>query len=144
MTPQDEISVEDCIKFVQRCHIYVQQYYGGDVKKSLSTIAHLRRLQEVEVEQRKYFDLLAVVHRDGGHYREANGTLIAIEDAILVVAKDRAELEKCRRDAERYRWILEGVDTERLIVAPIINGEQFQNSIDAAISAGEGKDGNIS
>lgn len=37
-------------------------------------------------------DLLAVIHRDGGHYEQEHGTEQAITDAIDIVLQERALL----------------------------------------------------
>ena len=53
---------------------------------------------------RKYSDiykhilqnLLAIIHRDGGHYTEEHGLEKSVEDAIKVVAKERIDSEKTK------------------------------------------------
>lgn len=105
---QAEISVDECIKWLIE---EIECPYDGEDspvvqgvefdKSRNSTIAHLRRLQEVE-----------------------------------------AELEKCRSDAERYRWLrdnkLRGIEDGKFIAVSRFYG--LDEAIDAAISAGEGKD----
>ena len=47
-------------------------------------------------EQRKLYDLLAVVNRDGGHHREAVGTKRAVEDAIQTWAATQRIIEEAK------------------------------------------------
>ena len=37
-------------------------------------------------------ELLAVIHRDGGHYVQEHGIEKAVEDAIILINKERSEL----------------------------------------------------
>lgn len=39
--------IGELIEFHKRCHIYVQDYYGGDVNLNADTITCLRELQRV-------------------------------------------------------------------------------------------------
>jgi len=50
-------------------------------------------------------DLMAIVHRDGGHYCAQHGDRKAADDAITLVCELRAERNALRADAERYRWL---------------------------------------
>lgn len=36
------------------------------------------------------FELLAILHGDGGHYNEEHGTVKATEDAIILIHKERS------------------------------------------------------
>lgn len=49
-----------------------------------------READELEAERhtvrKQLGDLLAVIHRDGGHYQDAHGTEKAVEDAMRVVS----------------------------------------------------------
>jgi hypothetical protein len=50
-------------------------------------------------------DVMAVIHGDGGHYREAHGDRKAADDAISIIYKLRADLaaeRECRKDAVRH------------------------------------------
>ncbi len=44
-------------------------------------------------------DLLAVIHRDGGHYKHDHGTKKAVADAIALIYADRTAVETIRTDA---------------------------------------------
>lgn len=77
--------------------------------------------------------------------RELHGEGFCHVDDILfllsIIHDLRAELEKCRRDARRYLAIRNGCGTD---LYPILNEyhepDEFDQAIDAAISAGEGKE----
>jgi hypothetical protein len=56
------------------------------------------RIAELEAALQAGRDLMAIVHGDGGHYREAHGDRKAADDAIAIVSKLRVDL-----DAERER-----------------------------------------
>jgi hypothetical protein len=50
-------------------------------------------------------NLLAVIHKDGGHYLEAHGWEKACEDAILEVYSMRQEISELRAMAEQAQEI---------------------------------------
>lgn len=139
MTTQAEISVERCIMEIE-----LDDNLASDTDRSI--VAHLRHLQEVEAERDSLRTIL------DQHIAALRSTAWAITDKACGSADDivaeakrvRAELEKCRRDAERYRWIREN---ERLVdvqLARLVGSGhplELDQAIDAAISAGEGKDG---
>jgi hypothetical protein len=50
-------------------------------------------------------DVIAVIHRDDGSYRETHGDRKTADDAIKIVSSLRAERDALREDAERYRWL---------------------------------------
>lgn len=71
--------------------------------------------REASTVQRRLWDLLAVIHRDGGHHREMVGEEKAVADALHGVTRDRREAEELRADAERYIWLrgrLYGFDSD--------------------------------
>lgn len=41
--------------------------------------------------ERYLYDLLAIIHRDGGHYTKKNGVEKSVNDAIERIAKERAQ-----------------------------------------------------
>ena len=100
-----------------------------------------RRALRVECEAlRKYLlDLLAVVHRDGGHHTEAVGTRQSVVDAELAV-------HALRKDAARLDWM----ESERVLRASfyplcfppcwvveaseVTSGETLRVAIDAALA----------
>ena len=41
--------------------------------------------------ERYLYDLLAIIHRDGGHYTEKNGLEKSVNDAIELISKERAK-----------------------------------------------------
>lgn len=57
-------------------------------------------------------NLLAIIHRDGGHYIDDNGWEKAVEDAIQKVYDDRAKLEP-QMSATPWLWV-EGGSASRL------------------------------
>lgn len=73
-------------------------------------------------------DLLAVIHRDGGHYQEEHGTHKAVVDAIAVIHADRAAIEAAEREGfERardqiatraYAWGLDALTAEIRAMKP--------------------------
>ena len=42
--------------------------------------------------------LLAVIHRDGGHYEDKHGTEKAVEDAMEIICDERLSLELYRSE----------------------------------------------
>ena len=69
---------------------------------SLKQVVELRaRIAELEAAVQAGRDLMAIVHGDGGHYREAHGDRKAADDAIAIVIDLRVELaaERERREA---------------------------------------------
>ena len=68
-------------------YAYTQNYPVGALCREAAD-----RIAELEAALQAGRDLMAVVHRDGGHYREAHGDRKAADDAIAVVSKLRSEL----------------------------------------------------
>lgn len=50
-----------------------------------STVEHIEEIQEILETQQALGNLLARIHRDGGHYQQKHGTRKAIEDAEKIV-----------------------------------------------------------
>jgi len=55
--------------------------------------ALIARVRELEAWQRAASNLLAIIHGDGGHYENANGTVKACKDAEGVVSNLRLKLD---------------------------------------------------
>lgn len=112
MTPQAEISVENLIK----------------------------RLEE----SRDSFYALAARYKDtpaGKNYSYSLAETESIISHLRRLQEVEAELEKCRRDARRYLAIRNGCGTDLYsILNEYHEPDEFDKAIDAAISAGEGKD----
>lgn len=88
-----------------RAWIVTKQSMGGDLYDALAwdnggkpfgvSITTPTPLYEGEAMRAKLTglgDLLAVIHRDGGHYQAEHGTAKAIEDAIAAVHSLRAQV----------------------------------------------------
>ncbi|HCF3885664.1 TPA: hypothetical protein NID48_005192 [Pseudomonas aeruginosa] len=58
------------------------------------------RVAELETVAQQVGDLLAVIHRDGGHYQDEHGIAKAIIDAKEVVNQDRIDLNEWQHAAE--------------------------------------------
>lgn len=59
-------------------------------------------LEELTKESKQHLsNLLARIHRDGGHYEAEHGTQKAVQDADLLVATLHADLFTLTKDAER-------------------------------------------
>lgn len=71
------------------------------VDHGICKCAERHRIAELEAALQACRDLMAVVHCDGGHYREAHGDRKAADDAIAIVSTLRVELadERERRKA---------------------------------------------
>ena len=67
------------------------------------------RIAELEAELQAGRDLMAVVHRDGGDYRQTHGDRKAADDAIAIVSKLRAELAAERERREAAEWVLKEI-----------------------------------
>lgn len=52
-------------------------------------------------------NLLAVIHRDGGHHQGTVGTPIAVDEAMQAIYALRARLAEAERDAERLDWLID-------------------------------------
>jgi hypothetical protein len=90
----------------------VELMVGSTVDKLSSIIARLDISQEMALLERNLAEkeaksllrdlrnLLATIHRDGGHYTDAHGLAHSVEEAHEVVGRDRAAL-----DAERHRCL---------------------------------------
>jgi hypothetical protein len=61
----------------------------------------LDRIAEQEADSKALGELLAVIHRDGGHYQEEKGTTKAVEDAHAVWAGLLDERDDARAAAKR-------------------------------------------
>jgi len=48
-------------------------------------------------------NILAIIHRDGGHYTQAHGIEKSIEDAINKIAEERLQLEIYKSSAKTCR-----------------------------------------
>lgn len=62
---------------------------------SKSEYEHAMSMYRAAAHERN--SLLAVIHRDGGHYQNAHGTAKAVEDAIRIVAERNAQLDEYER-----------------------------------------------
>ena len=51
-------------------------------------------------------DMLAVIHRDGGHYQHDHGTQKATADAIIVVLMERQRTEEITEQRDNLEWKL--------------------------------------
>ena len=58
-------------------------------KKSLTEF----QKDQIAVLNNHLGNLLAVIHRDGGHYQDEHGTEKAVEDAMMIIPSQRADLE---------------------------------------------------
>lgn len=65
----------------------------------------LDRIAEQEADSKALGELLAVIHRDGGHYQEEKGTSQAVEDAHAVWAALVAERDEAREAVRRLAGI---------------------------------------
>jgi uncharacterized coiled-coil DUF342 family protein len=52
--------------------------------------------QTLEQEAHQLYNVLAVIHRDGGHYAHEHGAIKASEDAINEVIRLRSEIERLK------------------------------------------------
>ena len=68
-------------------------WYGDECKRSKAAEALLQAGR----------DVMAVIHGDGGHYREAHGDRKAADDAINIIYKLRADLNDARIELNRMR-----------------------------------------
>ena len=108
-----------------------------------------RELSEAREGLQAGRDLMAVVHGDGGHYREQYGDRKASEDAIILVDALRVAYDDALRkfleaqaDSERYRWLREHVSKGGLTVAKAQAWSLDPwsgDDLDAAIDAERGK-----
>lgn len=90
--------------------------------RTMAEAADIRK--QVESQLR---DVLAIIHRDGGHYTADHGLGKSIEDACLrvtgaygeIAAKDR-EIAELRKDRERLDWLGNEVDREMNSRSPYV------------------------
>jgi len=71
-------------------------------------------------------NLLAVIHRDGGHYQAEHGTVKAVEEAKATVFRERAELAALRKAMQEFHdsYELDGyVDTSKLAALQEVKDE---------------------
>jgi hypothetical protein len=68
----------------------VNPVYPSDEVRQLQ-LKLVKALAELETYKRRLNDILAVIHRDGGHHREAVGDKQAWEDAMLKISREREE-----------------------------------------------------
>ena len=64
---------------LERAKLWIQRNVGTSTDNQLKTLTAL--LDEVEMERTDVYDLLAVVHRDGGHHTEEVGLAQSCSDA---------------------------------------------------------------
>ena len=57
--------------------------------------------KKLRKENESASNLLAIIHRDGGHYQTKHGTVKSIKDAIKIWHDLRNQLEQANEDAER-------------------------------------------
>ena len=77
----------------------VVDFRGGDDAAGMyrGRIAQLKaELATVKAENQSFGDVLAVIHRDGGHYITKHGHKKASEDAIRVIVDLRAGLREAK------------------------------------------------
>jgi hypothetical protein len=60
------------------------------------------KIRELEAERSACADLLAVIHRDGGHYAGQHGVVKAATDAIAIVHQLTAERDQYKKRADEY------------------------------------------
>ena len=60
-----------------------------------------QELSDLRKENESASNLLAIIHRDGGHYQTKHGTVKSIKDAIKIWHDLRNQLEQANEDAER-------------------------------------------
>jgi hypothetical protein len=58
----------------------------------------------LEEAQRSLGNLLAIIHRDGGHYQAEHGTTKAVEDAHLIWAELMTAAEEAQRERDEYSY----------------------------------------
>lgn len=65
-----------------------------------------------------------------------------LHDAVNEIQRLRAELEECRRDAERYRWLREKIENDDFLIARVSDwgftswcGDDPDRYIDAVLAA---------
>lgn len=66
-------------------------------------LRHAEELDRLRKERNSALDLLAVIHRDGGHYTEAVGFIKSCADAIETRTKLVLELDRLRAENERLK-----------------------------------------
>lgn len=91
----------------------------------LETIA--RERDEALVSERNLGNLLARIHRDGGHYQETRGTLKACVDADLVVSELLAKADALAAAEARVKALREALDaiTREIALAKIDTTEML-------------------
>ena len=65
-----------------------------------------------------------------------------MNDSAIAMREAAAELERLRKDAERYRWLRDGNDNKKSAACHIaVNcyGLEWHDAIDAAIAQGKGE-----
>jgi DNA repair exonuclease SbcCD ATPase subunit len=93
----------------------------GEMQTQRNTIEHLRKekanyrakVDQLEAENERLAasdtalgNLLAVIHRDGGHYRTEHGTAQAAEDAQEIVIQLRTEIDRLTTETGKLRKLL--------------------------------------
>jgi len=97
---KDDISVEKCIE-------ELENYLDIDEEMAEAAIAHLRSLQQMEAEiaaKDKILDQHIAALRSVA-WAITDKACGGFDDIVAEAKRVRAELEACRKDAERYRWL---------------------------------------
>lgn len=89
---------------------------GKPLGVSITTPTPLYEGEALRAKLTKLDDLLAVIHRDGGHYQAEHGTAKAIEDAIAAVHALRAANGDLRDELEAFQASndIRGAEVDRL------------------------------
>lgn len=142
---QDELSVEELIRwYANDDEVYGDAYPAYLEAVSRATISHLRRLQQMRAEidaKDKILDQHIAALRSVA-WAITDKACGGVDDIVAEAKRVRAELEACRKDAERYRWLVRnrhGWFYRMLSYHPMkpVCKDTFDEAIDKAISAWE-------
>ena len=74
--------------------------------------AHEAAERELTKIQRYLNDLLAIIHRDGGHYQAEHGYEKAVRDAINVISQQREQIATLKVDVEKQVIYISNLNDE--------------------------------
>lgn len=77
--------------------------YCKDYTKEICDRNYRGLMGSKEINEKMFFNLLAYIHRDGGHYVSKHGTIKAYEDAVKKIC-DWREASQPAVEADAERW----------------------------------------
>ena len=84
----------------------------------------IRKNKQLQAENQSFKNVLAIIHRDGGHYVAKHGHKKAAADAVIKYRQIQTEIKELKERIEfAVDYLPECPDQAKSFLAPALNGE---------------------